>query len=72
MQTHKNPQLRQKPAIGPKPGSSQKPGWGGPKAAPPAAQKPPKMELEGKKWMVENIKNNPNVTIEKVGFMNTF
>ena len=65
MQTHKNPNLRgtgsvpagksagSKPAIGPKPG-----------AAP--VQKPPKLELEGKKWVVEYFKGNPNVAVEGV------
>ena len=61
MQTHKNPNLRgsstvpasAKPAPGPKPAI----------AAKPAAQKPPKLELEGKKWAVEYFKGNPNIEI---------
>ena len=66
MQTHKNPSLRQsggvgapaKPAIGPKPVVNN-----GARAAAPV-QKPPKLELEGKKWVVEYFKSNPNVSID--------
>ena len=32
--------------------------------APVATSKPPKFELEGKKWAVEFHKNNPNLVIE--------
>ena len=50
MQTHKNPTLRaantvqavEKPSVGPKPGAS-------PAVAP---ARPPRMELDGKKWVV--------------------
>ncbi len=65
MQTHKNPTLRQgggvpnKPAIGPKPTVNN-----GVAARAAPAQKPPKLELEGKKWVVEYFKNNPNVAVE--------
>ncbi len=63
MQTHKNPNLRQgggvpnstKPAIGPKPGVSK---------PVQQVQKPPKLELEGKKWIVEHFKGNPNLSVE--------
>ncbi len=63
MKTHKNPGLRgqgaptpkaAKPALGPKPGAA------------PAVQKPPKLELEGKKWVVEYFKGNPNIAVEDV------
>ena len=55
MQTHKNPSLRDsgKPIPGPKPGSKS----GSPAPAKAAAvQKPPKFELDGKKWIVEYFK----------------
>jgi len=56
MKTHKNPTLRagpapfKKPITAPKPGSASKP-VAAPKAAAPTA-KPPKVELQGKKWAV--------------------
>lgn len=28
-------------------------------------QKPPKFELEGKKWVIEYFKNNPNIEVDK-------
>ncbi|ELT97182.1 hypothetical protein CAPTEDRAFT_18736 [Capitella teleta] len=64
--THKNPALRQgpqpfKPTISPKPGRSHVHAPSAPKAAP---AKPPKTELEGKKWVVEYHNGNRNVVIE--------
>ena len=61
MKTHKNPALR---------GSSTVPAGQvkkspSPKPAAPAAAKPPKFELEGKKWAVEYHKNNPNLLIQE-------
>ena len=62
MQTHKNPSLRNAAPIkasSPKPnGSAARP------AAPAAAAKPPKFELDGKKWIVEYQRNNPNLVVE--------
>ncbi|XP_059087636.1 adenylyl cyclase-associated protein 1-like isoform X4 [Tigriopus californicus] len=64
MQTHKNPNLRsntEKPIPGKKPA-----GLGKPANAPtPPVTKPPKFELDGKKWIVEYFKNNPNIEIEQ-------
>lgn len=63
MKTHKNPALRESSAVPAKAKS------GSPKpaktfGAPVATSKPPKFELEGKKWAVEFHKNNPNLVIE--------
>jgi len=63
MKTHKNPALRESGAVPAKAKS------GSPKptktfGAPVATSKPPKFELEGKKWAVEFHKNNPNLVIE--------
>lgn len=65
MQTHKNPNLRSgpgpipsaKPGIGPKPGSGPAAQFGKP------ADKPPRKELEGKKWMIEYQKNQTGIII---------
>lgn len=64
MQTHKNPSLRGAAAPAPvasKPGLSPKPALA-PKAAP---EKPPRKELEGKKWMIEYQKNQTNLVISE-------
>eukprot|EP00096_Caligus_rogercresseyi_P007865 TRINITY_DN259_c0_g1_i3.p1 TRINITY_DN259_c0_g1~~TRINITY_DN259_c0_g1_i3.p1 ORF type:complete len:468 (+),score=211.55 TRINITY_DN259_c0_g1_i3:212-1615(+) len=58
MQTHKNPSLRT--MIPPKGSTGGRPG--APKAA-PAIQKPPKFELEGKKWVIEFQKDNTGLTV---------
>lgn len=65
MQTHKNPTLRTvgaPPAVATanKPGLSPKPGLV--KAVP---EKPPRKELEGKKWMIEYQKNQTNLVINE-------
>jgi len=65
MQTHKNPELRGQGAPTPKAKSP-------PKAAPAkpvAAAKPPKFELDGKKWMVEYMvkKGQDPLTISETG-----
>ena len=62
MKTHKNPNLRGSGAVpaGAVKSSSPKPQG----KAPVASNKPPKLELEGKKWAVEFFKNNPNLVIE--------
>ena len=66
MQTHKNPGLRQAGGVGPKPAVGPKPNVnnGVARGAPAPVQKPPKLELDGKKWVVEYFKNNPNVVVE--------
>ena len=66
MQTHKNPNLRT--AGGPvapasKPGLAPKPGSSGPSSAAPS--RPPRKELEGKKWMVEYQKNQTSLMINE-------
>ncbi|XP_064651943.1 adenylyl cyclase-associated protein 1-like [Lineus longissimus] len=62
MKTHKNPGLRLGPAPYQKPVTAPKPG--SPRAAPkPAASKPPKLALEGKKWLVEHQDNQSNLMI---------
>jgi len=63
-QTHKNPNLRlhgpapYKPNVSPKPSRVTAPG-----APAHAPVKPPKIELEGKKWVVENHNGNKNIVI---------
>nr|CAG4651949.1 EOG090X08PR [Triops cancriformis] len=62
MQTHKNPALRSgpapyKPVIAPKPGSSTAPTK--------PADKPAKMALEGKKWLLEYQKNASGLVIDQ-------
>lgn len=69
MKTHKNPALRfntplpfkagSKPGTGGKPEIAHKPGSG----AKPEVKKAPKLELEGKKWIVEFHSNNQNIVI---------
>lgn len=64
MQTHKNPTLRSnadKPIPGKKPTGLGKPA----SVNAPPVTKPPKFELDGKKWIVEYFKNNPNIEIEQ-------
>jgi len=59
MQTHKNPSMR---ASGPAPaviGSSS-----GVSAPKPAVEKPPVFARDGKKWLVENQKNNTNLVVD--------
>lgn len=61
MKTHKNPGLRGQGAPLPPPGSKPTPP---PKSAGiTLASKPPKFELEGKKWAVEFQKDNQNLVI---------
>lgn len=62
MQTHKNPHLKLGRAVPPV-NSSRGTKASGPKGA--ATQKSPKLELEGKKWMVEYFKNDPNIEVGK-------
>lgn len=65
MQTHKNPALR---TTGPPPPTTaSKPGVA-PKPSPvvrAAPEKPPRKELEGKKWMIEYQKNQTNLVISE-------
>ena len=60
MQTHKNPSLRDTaPVPGAKPKAGSPPAQA--TAAKAAPQKPPKFELEGKKWAIEFQRNNHNL-----------
>jgi len=62
MQTHKNPDLRGSSIVPAKSKSaSPKPNA----AVKPAVAKPPKLELEGKKWAVEYFVKNPSLVIEE-------
>lgn len=65
MQTHKNPSLRTTaapaPSSSPKPGLAPKPG----PVAKAAPEKPPRKELDGKKWMIEYQKNQTNLVISE-------
>ena len=61
MKTHKNPDLRgNAPIPAKKEKSSSPPKYG----ASTATQKPPKFQLEGKKWIVEFQRNNSGLVIE--------
>lgn len=60
MQTHKNPGLRDTKPIPAKEKKSVSPPKYGASTAP---QKPPKFELEGKKWIVEFQRNNSGIVI---------
>jgi adenylyl cyclase-associated protein len=62
MKTHKNPNLRSSGPVPAKNKSASPKPVSSAKAAAPV--KPPKLELEGRKWAVEYHKNNPNLTIE--------
>ncbi|OCT57064.1 hypothetical protein XELAEV_18004066mg [Xenopus laevis] len=67
MKTHKNPSLKTQGGpvrSGPKPFTSPKPtGVGAPAAKPVVKKQPPVLELEGKKWKVENQENVSNLEI---------
>ena len=63
MKTHKNPNLRGSSIVPAGSVKSSSPGPAAAKAAAPA--KPPKFELEGKKWVVEYHKKNPSLVIEE-------
>lgn len=62
MKTHKNPNLRGSSVVKAtdiKPKATT----AGSKFTAPAAKKPPKLQLEGKKWIVEYQEDNPNMAI---------
>uniref|UniRef100_A0A8C5PLQ3 Adenylyl cyclase-associated protein n=1 Tax=Leptobrachium leishanense TaxID=445787 RepID=A0A8C5PLQ3_9ANUR len=59
--THKNPQLKK--LTGPKPFTSPKPTIHSPAAKPVAKKEPPVLELESKKWRVENQENASKLEI---------
>uniref|UniRef100_A0A8C9KLP2 Adenylyl cyclase-associated protein 1 n=1 Tax=Panthera tigris altaica TaxID=74533 RepID=A0A8C9KLP2_PANTA len=66
MKTHKNPALKAKSGpvrSGPKPFSAPKPGVS-PSHKPTTKKEPAILELEGKKWRVENQENVSNLVID--------
>ncbi|KAH0631147.1 hypothetical protein JD844_005299 [Phrynosoma platyrhinos] len=67
MKTHKNPTLKSQGGpvrTGPKPFTAPKPvGALNTSQKPPAKKEPPMLELEGKKWRVENQENASNLVI---------
>jgi adenylyl cyclase-associated protein len=72
MQTHKNPALRFNSPQPFKPTTTPKPSAG--KVATPAKQqqvKPPRCDLEGKKWIVEYQHGNKNVVIQETEMKQT-
>ncbi|XP_063239372.1 adenylyl cyclase-associated protein 1 isoform X2 [Bacillus rossius redtenbacheri] len=68
MQTHKNPGLRSGPAPFKAPAPSTV--LGGPPAARPGADKPPRLVKEGKKWMVEYQKGKHDLLVDGVEMNN--
>lgn len=64
MQTHKNPSLRTGPAPFSKPNVAPKPGSSAP-AGPKVIERPPRKELEGKKWLIEYQKNQTGIIINE-------
>ncbi|KAI1315201.1 hypothetical protein EDD11_001139 [Mortierella claussenii] len=68
--THKNPELRASGMVtssSGKPGSPKRAGPGAPpKPASLTLKKPPKLALEGNKWVVENFENNNEVILDNV------
>jgi len=68
--THKNPELRASgmvTASSAKPSSPKRAGPGAPpKPASLTLKKPPKLALEGNKWVVENFENNNEVILDSV------
>ncbi|KAI9100693.1 adenylate cyclase associated N terminal-domain-containing protein [Phlyctochytrium arcticum] len=59
--THKNPELRAGSVVK----TSQGPVTGGEKTTVTKVKAPPKLALEGNKWVVENFSNDPNIVIDK-------
>ncbi|KAF9555955.1 hypothetical protein EC968_008555 [Mortierella alpina] len=68
--THKNPELRASGMVtagSAKPSSPKRAGPGAPpKPASLTLKKPPKLALEGNKWVVENFENNNEVILDSV------
>ncbi|KAF9909945.1 hypothetical protein EC991_007748 [Linnemannia zychae] len=68
--THKNPELRASGMVTSSPGKPGSPKRAGPGAPPKPAsltlKKPPKLALEGNKWVVENFENNNEVILDQV------
>lgn len=62
--THKNPALRSQAPVAPKSTPAQPPSRFGSKPS-QEVTKPPKLELEGKKWCVEFQVNNQNIVLDQ-------
>lgn len=69
MQTHKNPNLREGPAPYKAPGGG-KPAIAVKPVSAPSADKPPVFNRDGKKWIIEHQKNNPNLLVENAEMNN--
>lgn len=71
MQTHKNASLRSGPAPYKAP-QGFSPTSSGPKpySAPASDDKPPVFNRDGKKWLIEYHKNNPNLIVENAEMNN--
>ncbi|XP_050077282.1 adenylyl cyclase-associated protein 2 isoform X1 [Anopheles maculipalpis] len=67
MQTHKNPGLRSGPAPYKAPAGVTN---GTKSVAPPAVAKPPTFTRDGKKWLIEYQKNNPELVVENAEMNN--
>lgn len=64
--THKNPALRSQGAVKAPGGGTQSPRFGGrPSGASQEILKPPKLELEGKKWCVDYQVNNDQIVLDQ-------
>lgn len=69
MQTHKNPTLR----TGPAPFKAPQQSFGGAPVGKPSTQqidKPPVFSRDGKKWLIEYQKSNPNLLVENAEMNN--
>uniref|UniRef100_A0A182YIK4 Adenylyl cyclase-associated protein n=1 Tax=Anopheles stephensi TaxID=30069 RepID=A0A182YIK4_ANOST len=67
MQTHKNPGLRSGPAPYKAPAGVTN---GTKSVAPPAVAKPPTFTRDGKKWLIEYQKNNPDLVVDNAEMNN--
>ncbi|XP_022821468.1 adenylyl cyclase-associated protein 1 isoform X2 [Spodoptera litura] len=71
MQTHKNPQLRQGPApFKAAPAARAPPGKQLPQPGAGTLDKPPVFTRDGKKWLIEYQKGNPNLVVENADMNN--
>ncbi|GJN88596.1 hypothetical protein Rhopal_001562-T1 [Rhodotorula paludigena] len=61
--THKNPELRA--AKGPAPAKAPKPAGMGQQQQQQAAKKPPKKELDGNKWNIENYEGEQQIVVDQ-------
>ncbi|KAI9322074.1 adenylate cyclase associated N terminal-domain-containing protein [Zopfochytrium polystomum] len=67
--THKNPELRASSVV---PATAEKPASPAPKFGAAAAPKaPPKLELQGNKWIVENFANKTDIVLTDVEIRHT-